>query len=64
MFPKLIQPEIKEKCDETYTLTEYVESDANTHHAGGKREHKRGEEDEEEEETAGGGKNVHRCANQ
>ncbi len=63
MFPKLVQPPITEKYEESYTLTDYNPEDENTHHAGGKKEHKRGEEDEEEEEENMGGKKV-RCQNQ
>jgi DnaJ family protein A protein 2 len=54
LFPDLIQPEIKEKCDETYTLSEYNPHDENTHHSGGKAEH-RGQEGEDEEMGGGRG---------
>jgi hypothetical protein len=64
LFPKLVQPEITEKFDETYTLTDFKPEDENTHHAGGKKEHRRGEEDEEEgDEDNMGGRKV-RCQNQ
>jgi DnaJ family protein A protein 2 len=65
LFKASIQEEVKEKYDETYNMTDYNESDTNTHHAGGKKEHKRGDEEEDEdEENMGGRRNVHRCANQ
>jgi len=41
LFPLLIQPEIKEKCDETYTVTDYNPNDENSHYSGGKKENKK-----------------------
>lgn len=66
MFPRLIQEEIKENVDETYTMTDYNAEEENTHHAGGKKEHRRGDEDEDDEEDGprmGGGRKV-QCQNQ
>jgi len=37
LFPTLVQPEIKESIEETYTMTDYNPSDENTHHSGGKK---------------------------
>lgn len=65
MFPKLIQEEIKENFDETYTMTEYNPAEENTHHAGGKKEHRREEEDDDDAESHFnmGGRKV-QCQNQ
>lgn len=59
----MVQPDVTEKCDETYTMTDFVAEDENTHHSGGKKEQRRGDEVEEEGEQFGGGRQM-RCQNQ
>jgi len=61
LFPQLIQPEIKEKCDETYTLRDYDANDENTNFSGGKSKNKKDDEDDDEENI--NGRKV-KCANQ
>jgi len=58
----LIPKKIAEKCEETYTVSDFNVADENTHHAGGKKEN-RNQEDEDEDEEVGGGKQV-RCNHQ
>jgi hypothetical protein len=50
-----------EKCEESYTLSEFKQEDENTHHQGGKKDNRQHEDDEDEEST--GGQNV-RCQHQ
>ena len=58
MFPELVQKEIQEKPEETYTMIDYKQEDQNTHHTGGNKNH----ESEEGHTHAGG--NGMRCEHQ
>jgi hypothetical protein len=60
----LVQPDITEKFEETYTMTDFVPEEENTHHSGGKKEHRRGEDDDEEEGDQFRGGRQMRCQNQ
>jgi hypothetical protein len=62
LFPKLIQEEVKESYDETYSMTDFKPEDENTHHSGGKKEHRQAEDDDEQEFYQGGKKM--RCQHQ
>jgi len=65
LFSSLQQPKITEKITETYTLSEYVPEQENTHHSGGKKEDKRdGDEEEDEDSEMRGGKRMGGCAHQ
>ena len=61
MFPELVPKKITEKCEETYTLTDFKPEDENTHHQGGKKDNRKNEDEDEEESGQGG--NV-RCQHQ
>jgi len=63
LFPAFVQPEITEKIEETYTMTDFNPSEENTHHSGGKKESRRGEEGEESEEGEMGGQKM-KCQHQ
>jgi len=65
LFPQLVQQQIKEKYDETYTMVDFNPNDENTHHTGGKKENKHNEEDDDEDGQYAnvGGKKM-KCAHQ
>jgi len=65
LFPQLVQQQIKEKYDETYTMVDFNPNDENTHHTGGKKENKQNDEDDDEEGQYAnvGGKKM-KCAHQ
>ena len=60
----MVQDEIKEKVEETYTMIDYRQEDENTHHAGGNKNCGEHEEDESEEGQHFGRGNGVRCEHQ
>ena len=59
IFPNDVPRKITEKIEERYTLTDFKDSEQNTHHSGGKT----GARMEEDDEESGGPRNV-QCQNQ
>jgi DnaJ-class molecular chaperone len=64
LFSALKQPAIKETVTETYTLSDYVLEQENTHHSGGKKEDRTEEGEDDEESEMRGGKRMGGCAHQ